>query len=82
MFTFINFSDSVSLHYVTEILKNLLQTVTIESWEGRKKVCEDIHATNVRYIKKVKEFYNKINKRYYSYGVKQKKKAKLDKPKD
>lgn len=54
MFTFINFSDSVSLKYVREILKQLYETSEIESREERKKKCEYIHAENVRYIKKVK----------------------------
>lgn len=39
MYTFLNFSDSISLHYIAQIFKELGAIPQISSLEGRKKKC-------------------------------------------
>lgn len=82
MYTFINFSDSISFNYLKQVIKELFGTAFIDSWDRRKKVCEEIHTLNVQYIRKVKEFYKKIKRNYYTYSITQKQKAVAEKPLD
>lgn len=74
MYTFINFSDSISLHYIAQVLKQLAGTAQINSWESRKKKCEQVHTINVQYLRKVKQYYKKIKRKYYTYSITQKQK--------
>lgn len=39
MYTFINFSDSISIHYIKLVLEELAGTAEINNWEARKKKC-------------------------------------------
>ena len=54
IFTFINFSDSVSLPYIKLMLQEMATAIQIESFNECKQKFEDIHNSNVRYIRKVK----------------------------